>query len=388
MRGNSLAMSDWWDRRPSNSGDRRPRLLVVAFLAALSTLLLVTGCPPKDNEGPISVVVSDDKDAPASVDHAQIEKAARIEAQLSWYTSLPEKDATAFLDAFKAKYPFIDARLRRSSTFDTISQVNDEIDSGDVRADVVHVLDVGVFIELRRRGELLRYASPEGTSIDDRFREPGYWWAMRLVAMGMAYNSRALSADRAPRTWEDLLKPEFRGKIGFKDAATAGTAYAEYFLLRERYGTLFWERVAAQKPRISRSAEEVTDGLLDGSILVAGEMAAYAMIGAQEDGKPIVGVFPKEGVPFTPGPVAILARAPHPNAARLFVDYALSREGQTLFRDLGNAYSARKDVGPLRDQPPLRELNLLTPTGGWEEYLQKQGALRTEFEKLFRPTSE
>jgi len=128
--------------------------------------------------------------------------------------------------------------------------------------------------------------------------------------------------------------------------------------------------------------------LLDGEILVAGEMAGYAMIGAQREGKPIVGVFPKEGIPFIPGPVGILARAPHPNTARLFVDYALSREGQALFRDLGNAYSARGDVGPLEGQPPLDKLNLRTPTGGWDEYLQKQGALRTEFEKLFRPTSD
>jgi iron(III) transport system substrate-binding protein len=361
---------------------------ICGLLMAPASLLFLAGCPPEDNEEPISVVVSDGNDASASLSRDEIERAARVEAQLNWYTSLPEKDANAFLEAFRAKYPFVDARLRRSSTFDTISQISDEIDAGDVRADVVHVLDVGVFIELRRRGELMRYASPEGSAIDDRFREPGYWWAMRLVAMGMAYNSQRLTPDRAPKTWEDLLKPEFRGKIGFKDAATAGTAYAEYFLLRERFGTLFWERMAAQKPRISRSAEEVTDGLLNGTILVAGEMAGYAMLGAREDGKPIVGVFPKEGVPFIPGPVAILARAPHPNAARLFVDYALSREGQTLFRDLGKAHSARKDVGPLRGQPPLDELHLLTPSGGWEEYLQKQGALRTEFEQLFRPTSE
>jgi iron(III) transport system substrate-binding protein len=146
--------------------------------------------------------------------------------------------------------------------------------------------------------------------------------------------------------------------------------------------------VARQKPQIFRSADDVTAALLDGRILVAGEMAGYAMVGAREEGKPIVGVFPKEGVPFIPGPVAILARARHQNAARLFVDYALSREGQALFRDLGNAYSARKDVAPLKGQPPLNQLDLRTPTGGWEEYLQKQSALRTEFEKLFRPTSD
>jgi iron(III) transport system substrate-binding protein len=360
----------------------------IGALVALFGAALLAGCPNGNNDEPIKVVVPDGKDQGASPTPAEIEKGARVEGQLNWYTSLPDRDAKAFVDAFRRKYQFIDARVRRSSTFDTISQVNDEIDAGEVKADVVHVLDVGVFIELRRRGELMRYALPEESAIDDRFREPGYWWAMRLVAIGMAYNTKTLPADRAPRTWEDLLRPEFQGKIGFKDASTAGSAYAEYFLPRERLGTLFWERVARQKPQIFRSADDVTAALLDGRILVAGEMAGYAMVGAREEGKPIVGVFPKEGVPFIPGPVAILARARHQNAARLFVDYALSREGQALFRDLGNAYSARKDVAPLKGQPPLNQLDLRTPTGGWEEYLQKQSALRTEFEKLFRPTSD
>lgn len=360
-----------------------------AFALLIVGALLPGGCPRQDDHRPISVVVSDKSEVSHSLSQEEILRAARdVEKRLDWYTSLPEKEARAFLAAFEAKYPFVRTHLRRASTFDTISRINEEIQSGEVRADVLHVLDVGVFIELRRRGELLRYVSPEETAIDERFRDPGYWWAMRLVAIGMAYNARTLSADRAPRTWEDLLRPDFKGRIGFKDAVTAGTAYAEYFLLRERYGTLFWERIARQKPRISRSAEEVTEALLAGDILVAGEMAGNAILSAQEEGKPIVGVFPKEGVPFIPGPVAIPARAPHPNAARLFIDYSLSKEGQTLFQKLGKAYSARRDVGPLEGQPPLEELHLLTPTGGWEEYLQKQSVLRSEFERLFRPTSE
>jgi iron(III) transport system substrate-binding protein len=220
----------------------------IGALVALFGAALLAGCPNGNNDEPIKVVVPDGKDQGASPTPAEIEKGARVEGQLNWYTSLPDRDAKAFVDAFRRKYQFIDARVRRSSTFDTISQVNDEIDAGEVKADVVHVLDVGVFIELRRRGELMRYALPEESAIDDRFREPGYWWAMRLVAIGMAYNTKTLPADRAPRTWEDLLRPEFQGKIGFKDASTAGSAYAEYFLLRERLGTLFWERVARQKP--------------------------------------------------------------------------------------------------------------------------------------------
>ncbi len=366
------------------------RRLAVIVLAAITTagLLLLAGCPQKNDQGPVRIVVSDDNGPAGEMDRDEIIKAAKVEGELTWYTSAPEKEANAFLDAFKEAYPFIRTHLRRSSTFDTVSKINAEIDSGAVKADCVHVLDVGVFIELRRRGELLPYSSPEEPAIDEKFREAGYWWAMRLVAIAMAYNSETMPGAQAPASWEDLLEPEFKGKIGFKDAATAGTAYAQYFLLREKFGKNFWERMAQQEPTISRSADEVVTELLNGDILVAGEMAGYKIQEAQEKHQPIVGVWPEEGVPFIPGPIAILARSGQPNAAKLFVDFALSKEGQERFRDLVRAYSARSDVGPLEGQPPLDSLNLLTPTGGWPDYLQKQNSLRAEFEELFQPGVE
>jgi iron(III) transport system substrate-binding protein len=361
---------------------------MVVCLVALLAALMLTGCPRNGDQGPVRIVVSDDNGPAQPMDREAIIKAARVEGEMTWYTSAPDKAADGFLGAFREEYPFIRTHLRRSSTFDTISKINAEIDSGTVRADCVHVLDVGVFIELRQRGELLPYTSPEESAIDEKFRESSYWWAMRLVAIAMAYNSDTVPPGQAPDTWEDLLRPQFKGKIGFKDAVTAGTAYAQYFLLREKYGRAFWERMARQDPKISRSADEVMDALLSGEILVAGEMAGYKILAAQEEPGPIVGVWPAEGVPFIPGPVAILARSGHPNAAKLFVDFALSKEGQERFRDLVRAYSARVDVSPLEGQPPLKSLNLLTPTGGWSDYLEKQNSLRAEFEELFRPGSE
>ena len=372
----------------ANKNRRRRLTTASALTLALACVLLAPGCRNGDEKDVVEVVVTEGKGEAGISDPRAIIEAAKVDGELHWYTSAPEGAAEAFLEAFEEKHPYINTHLRRSSTFDIVSQIQHEIEGGDVRADVFHVLDVGAFIDLRRNGELLQYQSHEESAIREDFRQPGYWWAMRVVALGMAYNPERLPADQAPKTWEDLLQPELRGKIGLKDAATAGTAYAEYFLLRQRLGTIFWERMAQQRPRISRSAKEVMAGLESGEILVAGEMAGYAILDAQGKGESVVGIWPKEGVPFTPGPVAILARSPHPNAAKLFIDYALSKEGQERFRELVSAYSARMDVEPLEGQPPLNSLNLLAPTGGWEEYLQKQPALRAEFESLFHPEGE
>jgi len=374
---------------PGPPGSLAPRGAAVLFaLACAAAGLLVAGCPARHDGGPVTVVVTDEKSGAAGMNPEDIEKAARVEGELVWYTSTPEKEATAFLAAFQRKYPFLRPRLYRSGTFETVQKMEEEIKSGDVHADVLHVLDVGIFIDLRRRGELLAYAPPEEADIGDQFEEPGYWWAMRLVDIAMAYNSSKLPSERAPRTWQDLLRPEFKGQLGFKDAGTAGTAYAEYYLLRERFGTYFWEQIAAQNPRIYRSSAAVMDDLAEGRVLIAGEMPGYAIYSAAREGKPIVGVWPKEGVPFIPGPIAILSRSPHPNAAKLFVNFALSHDGQALCRQLTGAYSARRDVGPLAGQPPLSAFHLLTPTAGWDDYFQKQERLRNELAGFFRTGTE
>ncbi len=358
----------------------------VCLLAALPILL--AGCIENDDDSPI-IVVSDGKGTEAGPkSREEIIRIAKEYNELVWYTSAPEKAAKEFLAAFKQEYPFIVPRLERSNTFDTISRIGDEITNENVKADVVHVLDVGAFIKLELEGELRMYRSPEGSSIREGFRSPGFWWAMRLVAIGMAYNSEVLTPEQAPRTWTDLLDPRYQGRLGFKDAATGGSAYAQYYLLRERLGTLFWERMAEQRVGIHRSEQELKEGLIDEGIDVAGQMVGYKILDAKNKGEPIVGVWPEEGVPLIPGPIAILARAPHPEASMLFIDFALSKKGQERFQDLLGAYSSRADVEPLPGQPPLESLQLLTPTTGWDDYLENQRELRAEFEDLFRGGGE
>jgi len=351
---------------------------------------LVGGCPPNE-EKPIEVRIPDMSDQGVGLTPAQVLDAAKEEGELWWYTSVPDEAADRFLGEFQKQYPFITAHYRRAGTFDMVDQLQQELESGDVRTDVLHVLDVGVFISLRRQGELLRYTPPEARAIAPELTEPDYWWALRNVAVCMAYNPRKLPANQAPKTWEDLLRPSLKGRIAIKDAASAGSAYAEYFFLRQRYGSRFWEDLAKNEPTICKSAQEVMTKLLaaNSPICVAGEMVSYQVYTYEHvEKQPVVGVWPEEGVPMVVAPVAILAKAPHPNAAKLFVSYALSQKGQAIFQDLVGSYSVRKDVQPRSGERPLSDITQLTLENGWDEYLEKQSELRAEFNKFFHPGLE
>lgn len=307
---------------------------------------------------------------------------AKQEGKLSWYTSAPAEASSRFLDAFEKKYPFIKTSFTRSGTFATIEKYRSELRAGKVKADVMHVLDVGIYLALKEEGNLLKYDSKEYAHYPDIYKDDGYWVALRTVSICMAYNSEALSEEEAPKRWKDLVDPKWKGEIGLEDARIAGSQYAQYYALKKRLGEDFWKGLAAQEPRFAKSSGALVNDLLTGEIKVAGELVGYRVYQSQKEGAPIKGVWPEEGVPIIIAPLAILAQSPHPNAARLFIDFALSKEGQTLFQELVGAYSMRPDVEPLEGKPKLSELNQLTPAS-WSDYLEEQEKLREEFAQMF-----
>ncbi len=365
------------------------RYTMLGACVAVGAVWGLSGCPPPADEGPVRVVVSDNSVAQSHpLSPAQMAELARGEGELWWYTSMPEEAARQFLEVFHSKYPFLNTVLVRGGTFELAQRVSNELQQGRIQVDVLHVLDPATFVDLKKRGELLWYDSPQARSIPLEYRDTGFWVGMRLTTLCIAYDTRRMSRQDVPSRWEELLDPKFTGRIGLKDAQTAGSAYAQYYYLRERYGTAFWERLAARKPRIFKTAEDNIQALLDKQIDVIGGIMGYAVYHAVRAGKPIGIVWPEDGVPVILGPIAILKRAPHPNAGKLFVDFALSEEGQQAIRDLLGTYSVRPDVQPPAGRPPLSELKLIRPSDGWDEFATKQAQLRAEYTRLFHSEAE
>ncbi|MBP8954631.1 MAG: extracellular solute-binding protein [Armatimonadetes bacterium] len=356
---------------------------MLAFVLAGVPFLF--GCPPGDE--PIQVVVEDQTNSNASSPE-EIRELARREGEMSWYTSLPQDGAEEFLALFEKEHPYITTHLVRGSTFDTVQKVQSEIEAGDVQADVLHVLDVAVFTQLRRKGALMQYSSPEERAIPTRYKDPGYWSALRVVGLCIAYDSRRLDREDAPDTWPGLLEDRWKGRVGLKDAQTAGSAYAHYYFLREEYGVSYWERMARQRPRIYKTSDETLDALEAGEVdLVSGAMG-YSVYDRMRAGSTIRPLWPKDGVPMMLGPVAILRSAPHRNAARLFIDFALSQKGQKALQDILGGESVRMDVEAPPERAQLSELKVMSPAGGWTEYADRQETLRSEYMGVFHPGSE
>jgi len=375
----------------TGTGGRRRAESIAVALACVAGVLLslaLSGCPPPE-PSEITVTVTDSGRPEQELTHEQIVELARREGEMWWYTSLPDDQAREFLRRFQQQFPFIQTRLVRGSTFDLVRRVDREIAQGQVSADALHVLDPAVFSDLQRRGELYVYDPPQARSIPPQYQESGRWWAMRAVTICMAYNTRTLKPAELPHTWPDLLAERWKGKAGLKDAQTGGSAYAQYYLLREEYGASYWRRMRDQKPKFYRSEADTIQALMSGEIKLAGGILGYSVYQASEnEGLPIKPIWPEDGVPMIIGPLAVLSRSPHPHAAMLFADYALSAEGQRAITELIGCYSVREDVPSPEGRPSLSELHLITPGGSWEEYRTRQERLQTEYSRLFHPESE
>ena len=360
-----------------------------AILSAIAVFLVIglTGCPPP-TENEIRVTVTADGRSAMELTQEEIVALARREGELWWYTSLPEAQAREFLARFERARPFITTHLVRGSTFEIVRRVDSELARGELRADVLHVLDPAAFDDLRRRGELYSHDSMHSRDFPPQYQEPGQWGPMRAVTITMAYDTRRMSAEEAPRTWKALLETEWEGRVGLKDAQTGGSAYAQYYHLRDEYGLAYWREMAQHRPLIHRSSADTLRALTAGEIDIAGGILGYSVYQAVQDGLPVEEIWPEDGVPVMIGPVAVLSRAPHPHAGILFMDWALSREGQEAIVEISSGYSLRDDVDPAPGRPSLSELNLLQQRGTWSEYRTRQERLQYEYSRLFHPEAE
>lgn len=358
--------------------------VIVAVIAAI-----IAGCPSGSENEEIHVTITDENggDIQQATTREEIERAARSEGEVNWYTSLPLQHARRFADLFEQQYDFIRVHLTRQSTFDIVRRVEEEIKDQSVQADVIHVLDPAIFMSLQRRGDLYHYEPGGARRIPPEYKSPGYWTGARLVVICMA-RPEDMPEDQAPAMWVDLLDKRWRGQLALKDAQTSGSAYAQYYFLREKYGRSFWERMAEQKPMMYKSGDEMLQAIIGGDAKIAGGVLGYKVRKYANDDGPVAAIWPEDGVPVCLGPVAILRACPHPNAAKLFEEFMLSHEGQSRLSEMLKSYSPRSDIPPPEGARPLTELKLLRPVRGWREYLAKQSDLRAEYSTLFHPESE
>ncbi len=303
----------------------------------------------------------------ASADRDRILEGAKREGRLVLYTGMDVEEANQYAKEFTKKYPFIKPDVFRSSGEKVQTRFLVEHRANVHNADIFQTSIVQVY-QLKNAGLLAKYISEESLSYAAGFKDPlGYWTAFYLIPYVIGYNTNLVSAKDAPKSYEDLLHPRWKGQIGLETEEYQWFYHLVQILGNEK-GLDYMRRLAGQNPQMRKGHT------LLAQLVAAGEMALAVVVYSnrvermKDVGAPIDWVRFRGPTITAINAISIPEKAPHPNAAKLFVDFVLSREGQNLLRGL-RRIPARPDVLP--DPPSLtRGLNLYParPEGMIENY--------------------
>ncbi|MFA6845702.1 MAG: ABC transporter substrate-binding protein [Sphaerochaetaceae bacterium] len=295
--------------------------------------------------------------------NGQTEKTSTKEAEkleLMVYTSMKENLIGALRDAFLEKYPNVSFDYYSAGAGKLMAKIATERQAGGVACDVLWTSEVPDFIGLKSEGVLKAYLSPERKNVVSTIDDPeGYFTAARLGTLGIAYNTNLIK--NPPKTWEDLLKPEYKNNFSIANPALSGTSMVSVGMLIENFGWDYIQKLADNGCRMGQGSGQVVDDT------AAGDVAAcigvdYITIDKIVKGATL-GFCYTDKMLVVPSPVAIMAQTKNEKASQLFVDFLLSSDGQKI---IANAYTL-----PVREDVPVRtDLGLIDPEAAKARALQ------------------
>jgi len=284
--------------------------------------------------------------SPATSTSAALPTAAALSGEITLYTAAPPELAQALGDAF-TQHTNVKVNLFSGDTGGILAKIDAE--KARPQADVVILADWSAGLAMAQAGDLLPYMPAGATTIPAAFQDPGKAFvAEGASGLAIVYNTDVVQ--NPPAEWDDLLGPEWKDKLTMPDPAASGTSYeflATFLQRRGDAGWPFWEQLKANGLIVPGSNAQALAPVTSGS--------RWAMIGAVDHttlasiagGAHLKLVYPKSGTILSPRPLVILKSTANPNAAKAFVDFVVSDEGQGIV--------ANYWLTPARPETPLRE---------------------------------
>ena len=299
----------------------------------------------------------------------ELVEAARKEGSFTLYTTLLTENEIDLLKRFNARFPFIKAGIVRAPGGQLLTRVKTEAAAGRLAADVINLSDRGLAAQI---ADLFAdYAPPNAADYPPETVTAGKLWPRATIAWTIAYNEALVK--KPPASWMDLLDPIYKGQLGEVIILSGGSTWGRAMFQRQVLGEDYWRRFAANAPALFPSGAPASDALVRGEIAVLPVLTNQIIPKAQA-GAPVKWLFPPEGVPAMPLADGIPKTATSPNAARLFLNWALSPEGQAVMVREQALFSSLRN-GPVPEGVDMSTLRLWIPD-------------ETETERLRAPWTE
>jgi iron(III) transport system substrate-binding protein len=286
----------------------------------------------------------------------EIITAAAKEGKLTLTLQLHGDDAanTALVKKFNEHYPFVNVSYTLQTSTQVMQKFSAELNAKRVLSDYIHLpSDLQQSNKYIESGAIAQFVISQDAAFPDKAKRRGIWYPWFRQHGVTAYRVGAVSAEEKQllRTFKGLGDPRFKGRLGITAVNNSISVTGSYVLQTDSDPSL-WERLVANQPKVKPSSAALTDGLLAGEYDVAIMDGFSTVAQAAKAGAPVELVISNPS-PVIYAPGAITAAAPNLNAAKLWQDWAMSKEGQDLWIGMVGTPSARSDiVRPWVDQQP------------------------------------
>lgn len=268
-----------------------------------------------------------------AADQALID-AAKKEGEVVWYTTVIINQLVRPVAAnFEKKYG-IKVQYVRANASDTALKIINEARAGKVQADLFD--GTSATPPLKQAGLVAKYVPESAKALPSRYVDAdGQWVATHAYYMTPGFNTDLVPAKAAPKTFEDLLDPKWRGKMAWNSSTSSsgGPGFVGNVLITmgEQKGMDYLKKLAGQKIiNMDVSARQLLDQAIAGEFPIALQIFNHHAVISAKKGAPVSWI-PMEPVTSTLSVVSLTKDAQHPNAGKLLIDYMVSEEGQKLF---------------------------------------------------------
>ena len=267
------------------------------------------------------------------------------------YSAVSPKVMSAFVEEFQKQNPAIKVELISGGSGELLTRLNAE--KARPRADVLLGPDADNFDAYLDLFE--SYKSTEDAAFPRSAVGPDKkYYGFSTNFQAFIVNTKMMPADKAPQTWSDLAKPEYKGKVVMANPAQSGSAYSQMQQILQLYN---WEMM----DKIIGTATFVTSSRLAYQNVAKGEMpvgltSEFNIVASQAEGFPVVAIYPKDGTALINDASGIIKGGPNPDNAKKFLDFVSSKRAHQMIVDIDKRRSARSDVAPPAGLPDAQTL--------------------------------
>lgn len=296
----------------------------------------------------------------------ELHAAARREGEVTWYTGqLQSEPSEAVGRAFTERYPGVKANVVRTASQVAFQRLSQDARARVAQCDVFSSTDTSHFTFLKRQDRLLAYRPRNAEGMIQAARDAadpdGHYQISYLALYLMARRTDRVPEAEAPQGWRDLTDPKWRDRLAVGHPGYSGAIGSWCLMMRKMYGWDYFRALERNRPQIGRSAGDPVTTLNAGERMIGIGIPSAATLFSVSRGNPLALVYPTDGTLMVPAPSAALRNAPHPNAARLFMEFVTGAEYARATRPFFTE-SLRPEVPPPEGSRPLDQIRLIAPT--------------------------